>query len=194
MTATTRGSEQWRARVAEGKRREAASARKRREYDREAARLRPVDLARFEELGLVPERLRHLVARAGEEVAELVAALGGEAELSPQRRILLDDCARLGVALNIVMQLLLQGDAENPGELASRVATLANARRQHLVTIGLNKYERDAFGFSADGSLNVTWGDEASPSASDTNGSTPEAQAAPGDDRAQARSEEVRDG
>jgi hypothetical protein len=87
-------------------------------------------------LGQVSPALLPVVKQAQEEAWDIGLALGGPDELSPQRRALLADLARLGVALGGLTAVYLRN--EDP-ETASRMATLANARRQHLLALGLDE-------------------------------------------------------
>src|SRR5262245_10163055 len=105
----SRHDQQTRENISRNKRRFHERDGARREREREAMRLRPTDLVHFEGLGIVEERLLPLVALSGEEVALVLEAKGGEANITPQERILLDDLARLGVGMRAVMGLLLQG-------------------------------------------------------------------------------------
>jgi hypothetical protein len=126
--------------IGHGQRRRHERQRKLAELEREAKRLRPSDLIAFEKLGLVHERLAPLVELAGVEAANVLGGLGGPENVSPQRQVLLEDFTRLGVALRALTGLLVQGG--DVAELSSRIATLANARRQHLQALGLERYEK----------------------------------------------------
>ena len=75
-----KGSSEWKARVSSGLRRH-------HERRRQEARVRPRDLDRLQASGSVAPSLRPLLAIAGEEAIELIAALGGPDQISPQRRI-----------------------------------------------------------------------------------------------------------
>jgi hypothetical protein len=130
---TKRGSDAWRQRVAEGTRR--AIARR-----REAALIRPRDLDRLRSSGLVTEGLRPLLKIAEQEASELFAALGGVGRVSEQKRILIEDLCAVGVALRGTLAAYLR---TSDSELASRIATLAGARRSSLAALGLERLERE---------------------------------------------------
>jgi hypothetical protein len=128
-----RGSLEHRARISHGLRRY-------HELRREAAKLRPRDLDRLRSSGTVIPALRPLLDLADLDAQEIMTALGGLDDVSPMRRQLVEDVIALGIAMRATTAAYLQtGD----GELASRLATLANARRQNLVTLGLEHTERE---------------------------------------------------
>lgn len=130
------GSAEWRARVGAGVRR--AQARR-----RELARVAPADLRHFEQSGAVAAALAPHVAAAQEEAAAITEALtaSGRRELTPQREALVGDLVRLGVVLRGELGRYL---ATQDPEAASRVSSLAGARRQHLQTLGLERVAEDA--------------------------------------------------
>src|SRR3989442_14788790 len=69
-----------------------------------------------------------------------MTAFGGVDAVTPMRRQLVEDVIALGIAMRATTAAYLQtGD----GELASRLATLANARRQNLMTLGLEHSTRE---------------------------------------------------
>ncbi len=107
---------------------------------RERARLRARDLDALRK-GIIPvcdAVLPHVVA-AEHELAELPVACGGDV-ISPQRRALLEDAARVGVALRSELQRY--AETREP-ECASRLPGLVAARRTNLVAAGLDRLERD---------------------------------------------------
>ena len=128
-----KGSPEWRERVSRGVKR----GQHRR---RERLRARPRDLDRLRSEGLVTESLRPLVAVAEEEAVEIFEALGGADRVTPQKRIIIEDLCAVGIALRGTLALFLQS---NDPELASRIATLAGARRASLVALGLERLEKE---------------------------------------------------
>ena len=125
----------------------------------EGAKLSPRDLGRLEKEGVIAPALAPIVAIGKAEGRELMVALGGEKEVSPQRRILIEDLVACGIGLRGVLQLFLQSHS---AELASRIASLASARRQILSLLGLERFARQ---------LDVTGGVEVSWSSDDEEGS-----------------------
>lgn len=109
------------------------------ERKRQGAKLRPRDLERLEKEGVVVPALAPIVAIGKAEGRELMLALGGEDQVSPQKRILVEDLVACGIGLRGVLQLFVQ--SHDP-ELASRIASLAGARRQILSLLGLDRFER----------------------------------------------------
>jgi hypothetical protein len=128
-----RGTAEWRDRVREGKRRRDVETAAR-------ARVAPRDLRRLERNGTVAGSLRPLVPLAREEAYQLTEALGGPDAVSPQRRVLIDDLTAVGIVLRATLALFLQnGDPE----LASKVGTLAGARRASLQALGLDRVAKE---------------------------------------------------
>lgn len=132
--ATYRSAE-WRRRVGEGVRR-AAQARARR------ARQELRELAVLARSGTTPGGVAPYLEAAGREAAELLDALGGVDRVSPQRRVLIEDTARLGLVLRSLLVSFVQGGGVD-GETGSRIATLANARRANLSALGLDRHVED---------------------------------------------------
>lgn len=127
------GSPEWRRRVSEGTKR-ALALRRERKF------LRPRDYDRYRREGLVVPQLAPLVEIAEQEAAEIITALGGPDDLTPQRRVIVEDLAAVGIALRAQLMLFLSG-AE--GEHASRIGTLASVRRASLTALGLERRERE---------------------------------------------------
>lgn len=127
-------SPEWRANVARG-------LRRRYEVLRRAARITPSDLVALARVGSpVRAELRPLVDAAASELEELVAALGGQDHVSPQRLLLAQDVVRLGLLVRALMQRFAQsGDAD----LASRLGTLLSTRRAGIVALGLERHARE---------------------------------------------------
>ncbi len=123
------GTPEWRARVSKGTKRAAAAKR-------EAARVRPRDLARLRKSGTVAKSLRPLVAIAETEAAELMAALGGSEEVSEMRRLIVEDLVAVGMVLRAELARFLQTGEPDAG---ARVSTLANTRRASLAALGLDR-------------------------------------------------------
>lgn len=143
MSAPTRAdrySAEWRQRVSHGSKRGKARAKFERERARERAQIRPRDLARWEELGLVEPSLLPLVQQAQDEVESIVEALGGADRVSPQRRVLIEDFCRLGIAVRGVTASYLR-TADH--ELASKIGTLTGQRRTLLESIGLERIAKE---------------------------------------------------
>ena len=105
-------------------------------------RVSPGELVALQKQGTVSESLKGCAALAQEEALALTAALGGVERVSEQRLILIQDTARLGLVLRAVIARFLQG-AGDP-ELASRVASIAGARRASLQALGLERVAKDA--------------------------------------------------
>ncbi len=110
----------------------------------------PRDLRRLRKEGLVADALRPLVALAEEESADLVDMLGGIEEVSPAKRLLIEDIAYLGIAFRAEMGRYLATKAPHA---LKQAATLANTRRSHLLAVGLDRTEKpvvDAEAYLAD--------------------------------------------
>src|SRR5688572_26696322 len=101
-----RGTPEWRARIAEGRRR-AHEARRRREA------LALASLRDFERLGTVAPAIREHALDAEAEAAEWLAALGGD-RVSPQRLALVRDAARAGVILRVLFAAMLRSGTFDP--------------------------------------------------------------------------------
>jgi hypothetical protein len=126
-------SPEWKRRVSEGKKR--SNARK-----RQLAAVRPRDLARLERSGTVAPSLKPLLSIAAEEAYELTEALGGPDTLSPQRRMVIEDLAAMGITLRATLALFLQSCDT---ELVSKISALASARRASLQALGLDRITRE---------------------------------------------------
>lgn len=127
------GSLEWRRRVSEGTRRGQARVR-------EFKRVKPRDLDRLRTEGEVSAPLRPLLAIAEDEARELFNQLGGPDNVSPAKRMLIEDTVAVGVALRGQVAIYLRtGDAE----AASRVGTLASTRRSSLAAIGLEHAKQE---------------------------------------------------
>jgi hypothetical protein len=105
-------------------------------------RVEPRDLTRLQQSGTVPERIAPFLEGAAVEAAELIQALGGPDAVSPQRRALIEDCARIGLVLRATLARYVQGDGAD-AELGSKVGTLAAARRANLQALGLDRVAKD---------------------------------------------------
>jgi hypothetical protein len=93
--------------------------------------------------------MRSLLALAAREVTELVEALGGVDQVSPQRLRLIEDFGISGALLG--RELLAYLD-DRDSEAASRVISLINSRRSSLTQIGLDAHrvdELDITGYAA---------------------------------------------
>jgi len=115
---------------------------RREDWEADRSRLRPGDIAHYEDRGLVCARMMPLVEDAGLEARDVIHGLGGPEEISPQQSVLVEDLVRLGVVTRALMGLLLSGDGD-PAELAGRLSTLVAQRRQLLQTLGLHRFERE---------------------------------------------------
>ncbi len=129
---------------AEHRRRIGRGVKRFHERKREEARRRqplPRDLELWEAKGVVRPELHAVVNAARGEMLEVLDALGGENEVSPQRLALLREFVRLGVAGQLLMGLLLR-DPDQSG-LASRLATVASTRAKLLNLCGLDRATQD---------------------------------------------------
>jgi len=128
-----RGSDEWRERVRVASIRGQALKAERR-------KVRPGDLHTLRMSGTVRAELLPFIGLAERETAELVGALGGIDAVSPQRRILIEDLARMGLCLRGELARYMQ---TADGEAAGRVATIGRARAATLAQLGLDRFERD---------------------------------------------------
>ena len=101
----------------------------------------PSEIREAQRGGVVSESLKRHAQDAQVEALSLTAALGGVERISEQRLILIQDTARLGLVLRAVIARFLQGDGDP--ELASRVASIAGARRASLQALGLERAPQD---------------------------------------------------
>ena len=122
--------ENWRERQAAG-----IDARRRRQ------RSRPVELDRLKREGVVAAALVPVAEHHARVMEELIDQCGGPDEVTPARRILIEDTCKLGIALDAELGRFVQ--TEDPAAL-ERVATLANSRRSNLMAAGLDRYVREA--------------------------------------------------
>ena len=101
----------------------------------------PADLRSLErgEAGARPA-LRPYLIDASAELHDIVTALGGPEELSPQRLALAQDFCRLGAMLRTITALFFR--TSDP-ELVSRAATLVGHRRAALLALGLDRFARE---------------------------------------------------
>ena len=107
----------------------------------EAARMTPRDLLALAAPGsTVRYELRPLMAAGAGESVALLEAMGCAQHVSPQVRIACEDFGRLGAVLRGLVQRW--GETGDP-EIASRVASVASARRGLLALIGLERVARD---------------------------------------------------
>jgi hypothetical protein len=117
-----------------------AGLRRYHDHRRKVAKVAPRDLRRLEQSGTVALALKPLLPLAAEEAYELTEALGGLNAVSPQRRVLIEDLVAIGLALRATLALFLQ--SSDP-ELASKVGTLAAARRASLQALGLERVAKE---------------------------------------------------
>ncbi len=130
-----------RGRSAETRRRISHGLLRFNERKRLAARILPRDLVRLRDSGTVAESLRPVLDLAENEMAEIIESLGGADAVPPTMRALIEDAVSVGVALRGELGRYLQsGDPD----AASRVGTLAAARRQSLALIGLEPPKDEA--------------------------------------------------
>lgn len=108
---------------------------------REMARVAPSELLELEKTGTVSPSLKPYAVQTIEEADALALALGGAEHVSPQRLVLIQDCARVGLVMRAVLARFLQGDGDP--ELASKVATMASTRRALLSALGLERVEKE---------------------------------------------------
>ena len=90
--------------------------------------------------------MRALLDLAANEVVELVDALGGVDQISPQRLRLIEDIGISGVLLG--RELLAYID-DRDGDAASRVVSLINSRRSSLAQVGLDVRKADPLDINA---------------------------------------------
>ena len=129
---TKRGSAEWKARISRSKREKYIRDRER---ELELAEIRPRHIKALAD-GVVSKSLAWLLPLAEQEGIELLTALGGPAEVSPQRRAIVEDAVSLGMVLRAELGRYLQS---RDVEAAARVSSLANARRAALVAVGLDR-------------------------------------------------------
>jgi hypothetical protein len=115
------------------------------ERRRQSAKIRPKALDRLRGSGIVSPSLQPLVDIAEEEMAALVASLGGVDTLSAQQRALLEDVVSVGVVLRGELSRYL---TQNDAEAGVRVGSLANSRRSTLVALGLGSKKDDPLDIS----------------------------------------------
>ena len=106
----------------------------------------PRDLTRLEQSGTVTPALRPLLKIAGEESADLIDALGGPDQVTPQQRALVEDLAAAGIVLRATLMQYVQG-AE--GSHAQRIGTLVSVRRASLMALGLDRVANEVQDLSA---------------------------------------------
>jgi hypothetical protein len=112
-----------------------------RHYDRLRAqqRILPSDLRALRRRGgPVRRELRPLIEQAGRELEELLDAVGGET--SPQRQILAQDVARIGLLVRALFMRFVQTEDE---DIASKMGTLVATRRAGLQALGLDREIRE---------------------------------------------------
>jgi len=127
------GSPEWKARVGAGVRRHF-------EVRRERARIMPCDLIALARPGSAVRReLRPLLDAGEAELTALVGAIGAE-RASPQRLLVAQDVARLGV---LVRALMLRFGQDGDGETASKIGTLIGVRRAGLLALGLDEQRHE---------------------------------------------------
>jgi hypothetical protein len=115
------------------------------ERRRLSAKIRPKALDRLRGSGIVSPSLQPLVDIAEEEMAALVASLGGVDALSAQKRALLEDVVSVGVVLRGELSRYL---TQNDAEAGARVGSLANSRRATLCQLGLGSKKDDPLDIS----------------------------------------------
>lgn len=120
-----------RERIKYGTRRALAQRR-----ERLRTRARDVSLLRSGRVPVSQAVLPHLEA-AEAELAGFLEALGGADVVTAQRRAILEDVCRLGVALR--SELARYAETRDP-DCASRLSSLATARRAALSAVGLDEH------------------------------------------------------
>ena len=124
----------------ETKRRISRGLRRYYQRRREAALVRPRDLERLRLSGIVGPALRPLIEIAEREAEQIVGALGGPDRVTPQRRLIVEDLAAVGIVLRAELARYLQAQ---DADAATRVGTLANSRRASLAALGLERLENE---------------------------------------------------
>ena len=127
-------SPEWRHRISKGLVRWHARRR-------EMSLVAPSELLELERAGTVSPSLKPYAAQAIEEADELARALGGVDDLSPQRLVLIQDAARVGLVLRAMVARFMQGEGDP--ELASKVSTMASTRRSLLTALGLEREAKE---------------------------------------------------
>ncbi len=121
-------SEEAKQRISHGMRR---AARRR----KQAMRIGPRDPRTARLAGQVVEGLRGAVYQGELELSDLLETFGGMDALTPTTRAVIEDAVSVGVALRGELGRYLQtGDPD----AASRLATLANTRRNSFALLGLD--------------------------------------------------------
>ena len=107
------------------------------ERRRAAQRVVPADLRALETPGApIRAELRPYAQAAALEVEAIIAAKGGPDQVTAIEQLLAEDAGRLGLPLRGLV--LAYGQTGDP-ELASRIATVANARRAIFGLLGLEE-------------------------------------------------------
>lgn len=126
------GSADWKRRVSEGARRGLA-------LRRAGLRVLGADADRLAREGLVVPALLPGMREALAEAAEILDAIGGH-DVSPQRRAMVGDFARLGAIVRAEVAAYLGGPER---ERAGTIGSLVGQRRALLAQLGLERFERD---------------------------------------------------
>jgi hypothetical protein len=111
------------------------------EHRRALWRVSPGEFVELQKSGTISESLKRAAVLAQEEGLALISAMGGLENVSEQRLVLIQDTVRLGLVLRAVVARFLQGDGD--AELATKVGTLASARRSSLQALGLNRVAKE---------------------------------------------------
>ncbi|HTF36264.1 MAG TPA: hypothetical protein VK714_21490 [Myxococcota bacterium] len=127
--------------------RQSASAKRAHKITRDASLIRLRDLQLFGKPQFYANRkMQPLIAAAEVEYGEILNALGGPEECTPQQRALVQDFCSCGIALRALVRFMVQNAPEvgSLGDVASRIGSLSSARRGLIALLGLQRYQKDA--------------------------------------------------
>ena len=93
---------------------------------------------------MIAPSLRPFAERAELEAEELLVAVGGGENTTPQVKVLVHDTSKLGLLLQVLLAKFLRdgGEGTRAADMATRIGTLAGVRRANLPAIGLARFER----------------------------------------------------
>ena len=124
-----RGSEEHRERISRGVRR-AWERRRTREG------VRPVHVDRWLRDGAVAPALVPILKTRAAQIEDMIADLGGPAEVTAMQRALLDGWLKAAVAADMEFARLAQGNADGTPQ---PLATFLNTVRAHLTSLGIER-------------------------------------------------------
>jgi hypothetical protein len=124
-----RGSEEHRERIFRGVRR-AWERRRTREG------VRPVHVDRWLQDGAVAPALVPILKTRAAQIEDMIADLGGPAEVTAMQRALLDGWLKAAVAADVEFARLAQGNGEGTPQ---PLATFLNTARAHFISLGVDR-------------------------------------------------------